>query len=640
MAIWIENLSTFSAFLILCIASNQVGQLFAKIKMPVITGYLFLGLLVGPNVLGFISLETVSKLTFIDEIALSFIAFTAGSELFWKDIKPKLHVIKWLTICIILATFSLCSYTFYLLSSEIPFMQEMPQLGKVAVSLLAGTILVARSPSSAIAVVNELKAKGPFTQVALGVTVMIDIAVIVLFTITESVADIFLTSSSLNFGVLMKLVGELLLALIFGLILSKIIELIVSGKFWEKAKLLAIVSIGYLTYVFSHFIEDLFSLHIEPLLTCLICGFYLANFFQLRREFLKILSKSSPLVYIAFFTLTGASISLDVLSNFWFITIILILTRVSGIAIGSYAGGKISADKPKYNRIRWLCFITQAGVGLGLAKQVSDIYPTWGADFATILISVIIVNEIFGPIFFKLALNLAGEAKGKAKKSEIHTTPNAIIYGENSEALALSRQLLAHNWQVTLLIPKNAPAKMSSDLDKLRTVRIKSIIHEDLERIRADHHDTFVTMLDDKKNLEVAKLVSESFPDSHLVVALRKRNNIKDFDNIEASIVDPTTAFISLLDHYVRTPSAVSILLGYEKDHDILDCEVQNMDLEGKTLFELNLPADILILSIVRNGKSLDIHAGIRIEIMDRLTLIGSNESLEIASYNISCNDD
>ena len=43
----------------------------------------------------------------------------------------------------------------------------------VAVALMAGALVVARSPASVIAIVNELKADGAFTQLVLGVTVVV-----------------------------------------------------------------------------------------------------------------------------------------------------------------------------------------------------------------------------------------------------------------------------------------------------------------------------------------------------------------------------------------------------------------------------------------------------------------------------------
>ena len=53
---------------------------------------------------------------------------------------------------------------------------------------MMATIFVARSPASAIAVINEMRAKGSFVQMAMGVTVIKDFLVILLFAICFSVA--------------------------------------------------------------------------------------------------------------------------------------------------------------------------------------------------------------------------------------------------------------------------------------------------------------------------------------------------------------------------------------------------------------------------------------------------------------------
>ena len=63
----------------------------------------------------------------------------------------------------------------------------------LAVALLGGTIMIARSPSSALAIIKELRAWGPFTRLGLGVTVIMDAVVIVLYAVSAEVADVVLT---------------------------------------------------------------------------------------------------------------------------------------------------------------------------------------------------------------------------------------------------------------------------------------------------------------------------------------------------------------------------------------------------------------------------------------------------------------
>src|SRR5690554_5190589 len=51
-----------------------------KINLPNVTGYLIIGLLIGPYCLGIFSHETISIFSIIPDIALGFIAFSIGAE--------------------------------------------------------------------------------------------------------------------------------------------------------------------------------------------------------------------------------------------------------------------------------------------------------------------------------------------------------------------------------------------------------------------------------------------------------------------------------------------------------------------------------------------------------------------------------
>ena len=168
-------------FSLIALASWQIGRLFSHFNLPKISGYLFTGLLAGPFVLDFASAEVIESLRFIDEISLAFIAFAAGSELYLPEIRGRLRSIGFVTAVIVFVTIFGGTLAVFMLAEFIPFMQEFAVSSQVAIALMAATIMVARSPSVAIALINELRARGPFTQLALGVTVISDVLVIVFF---------------------------------------------------------------------------------------------------------------------------------------------------------------------------------------------------------------------------------------------------------------------------------------------------------------------------------------------------------------------------------------------------------------------------------------------------------------------------
>jgi hypothetical protein len=56
-------------------------------------------------------------------------------------------------------------------------------------------------------------------------------------------------------------------------------------------------------------------------------------------------------------------------------------------------------------------FFSLAGVSIGLATLVQRQLPEIGHSLSTVVLAVISINQIIGPIMFKIALNRVGEAQ-------------------------------------------------------------------------------------------------------------------------------------------------------------------------------------------------------------------------------------
>ena len=318
----------------------------------------------------------------------------------------------------------------YFLSDYLPFTAGFGSNQIWAISLLTGTILVARSPSAAIAIINELKAKGPFTQTVLGVTVLMDIVVITLFAINISVATTLINSDPINLTFLFTLSLEIICSFLVGALLAIILYMLMKLKVWLQLKALLILIVGYSVFffadLFSHIHFEMIRTHFkfEPLLACIIAGILLKNIRGQAEMFVNALHLVALYVYLAFFTFTGASLHFDVLTKLWPIALAIFIIRLVGIFFGSYVGGVLAGEPKKQNYLRWMGFVTQAGVGLGLAKEVAVHFPTWGLEFATLIISVIILNEMIGPIFFKWVIHIVDEAHIDKKPLESESSPN------------------------------------------------------------------------------------------------------------------------------------------------------------------------------------------------------------------------
>lgn len=621
-------------FLVVALASQRFGQLFARFNLPKISGFLVAGIVAGPFVLGIFNKESLEQLRFLEEFALAFIAFAAGSELYLPELRGKLRSIGLITGSLVITTLILGTGAIFLLANWIPFMANMDTVERVAVAFLAASIMIARSPSVAIAVINELRAKGPFTQIALGITVISDVVVIFMFALAASVADAFLTDVSLNIGLVLLLLFELFLSVLVAFVYSKFLELIlrINTRHWVKAGL--ILLLGYSVYALSFFVRDFthtnlpFEILLEPLLICMVASFIVNNWSSSRTEFSHLLHDTGPLVYIAFFTLVGAELKLDVLAEVWLIALAVFGIRIISIFVGSMIGGATAGEPIKHNKLRWMVLVTQAGVALGLAKEVGVEFGTWGEAFATTIIAVVVLNEIVGPIVFKSAIMRVGEAHPKHQTPEFSGTRDALIFGLTPQSVSLARQLLIHDWHVRLICL--SPEKVTDlETPDLNILYMPELTPESLRGINMDEVDAIVAMQSDEENYAICEMVYEHFGTDTLVAHLQDRANYEMFQKLGVLVVEPKTAVVSLLEHFVRAPAGTSLLLGMQETQDIVDVELCNPELNGITIRDLRLPLDVLILSIQREHQSLITHGYTRLKLGDKVTMVGKADILE-----------
>ncbi|WP_372754405.1 monovalent cation:proton antiporter family protein [Labilibaculum sp.] len=633
MTISLEIIIFTIGFLIVATAANRISKYFPKAKLPVISGLLFIGILSGPFILNFIPKKSLPHLQFINEASLAFIAFAAGAELFLKELKGRMKSIKWMTFGQLFFTFGLSAAAVLFFSNRIPFLSDLDFSVQLAIALLIGTIFVTRSPASAIAVINEMRAKGPYTQTAIGVTVIKDVLVIILFTICFSVAGALINNVPFDFWLVVILFGELCLSIFIGFTLGLLMNWLLGRSLPTIAKAILLVLLGYSIYLLAHFVHDQslisfgFELYIEPLLICIIASFVVVNYGSHRREFITIIELVVPTIYVLFYTLTGASVSLDVLAQAWAVALLFFTIRLLSMMIGAFIGGTLGGDPIKVNRFSWMPYVTQAGVAIGLVSVVAAKYPEWGPQFAAILIAVIVLNEICGPPLFKWFIIMVGEGHTKTERLHDNKIQKAIIFGLEGQSLALARQLMDHDWEVKIVTRNEERAKLA--YNGVQVTSIKELSLSELKKTEADQADAIVMLNQDEDNLRVCELAYEHFGTRDLVVRVNERSYVSKFIELGALIVEPTTVMVSLMDHLVRSPIATSLLLGMEKDQDTVDIEMQNRDLHGLPLRDIQIPSDLIILATKRNNNTLISTGYTQLRVGDILTVVGSIESIE-----------
>ncbi len=627
----IDLVALVLVFSIVVLAAGRIGLFCSKWRLPLITGFLAGGFLAGPDVLKILDRPAVEELGFINQIALAIIALAAGNELVLKEYRSQFRSIGWVTTGLVVTTFLLGALTMYILSGWLPVMKDLTPAVRVAIALLAGVILVARSPSSAIAIVNELRAKGPVTGTILGVTVVMDAVVIAMFAVGSEIAH-SITTADFHFGI--GFVGLLLLkfflSIACGCALWKLLCAYMRWPLHHYQKFILLLATGFgvfrLTDWFHHFSSDNWGLavHTEPLLICMIAGLLVTNYSPHRAEFSRLLEEIGPPVYLTFFTLTGASIDLGILQQTYHIAAGLCLVRLCTVFAGSYLGSTIAGDPPQHRRILWLGFVTQAGIGIGLAREIAVHFDPWGSDLATILIAVIVINQIIGPPMFKWAVGLANEVRHRAASLDGTSQQSAFIFGSpTGAAMMLAGQLVSRGWDVTLATLDES-IEESVAHSGAKVITFPEVSRQSLEALQLETAGVVIGLMGDDDNLALCELNDRHFGIGRIIARFTQRiDEGRKWHDRGVIVIDPTTSLVSLLEHYVTSPVATSILLGRDPEQDVVEVEVTDPSLAGVPVRDLKIPLDALILSISRDGHTLVSHGYTELKLGDLLTVVG-----------------
>lgn len=395
---------TLLAFGFLIVAAYTIGELASTARLPRIVGYMGAGVLFGPSVLGTVSTEAIRALTPISSLAIALIAFLAGAELRWGEVREHgIAILKIMSsemtltfLCIVALLVSL--HTF------VPFMAGLGWTETFALAALFASMAVVHSPAVTMALLTETGARGPVARATLGVVLISDVAVIVLFSTCLTIARSVVPPASAVGGVtVLAIVWEIAGSVVVGAALGAAVALylrLVSHELFLFAILVT---------VFGAEVARL--LHVETLLTLLVAGFVTEN--VARRSdgtaLRQAMERSAAPVFVVFFALAGAQIAVGTLASVWPLVIPVVLVRGIAIRGGTALGARWARVSPVEAHYTWMGLISQAGVAVGLAAILADVYPDRGESIRALFLATLAVNQVVGPVLFRRALVRSNE---------------------------------------------------------------------------------------------------------------------------------------------------------------------------------------------------------------------------------------
>ena len=417
--------ATSTVFLTLSIAlfaGLMLSRLAKKLQLPAVTAYLVAGVIIGPFLLGQFGIgfnattNSPHHYSMLCDLALGFIAFAIGNEFRLSHLKK---IGKQATVIgIFQAVFTTFVVDIALITLSIVLKGIFGyDVFPVPAAIILGAVATATAPAATLMVVRQYKAKGPVTDILLPVVALDDAVGLVVFAISFGVAKAIDTNTVDLVSMLVNPLLEVVLSLALGAVMGYLFTFC-EKFFLSRSKRMAVsVTFVMLTVAISSFKFHIGSVHIafSSLLACMMLGTVFCNICDFSEELMERADRWTAPLLVLFFVISGAELDLSVFSNFVFV--IIGIAYIVFRSLGKYFGAGISAKATKCdeNIVKYLgiTLLPQAGVALGMASQAASFGGEVGTVVKSITLFSVLIYELVGPYFTKVALTKAGDISGE-----------------------------------------------------------------------------------------------------------------------------------------------------------------------------------------------------------------------------------
>lgn len=382
-------------FGLLLLAGYAGGELVRRVlRLPRITGYVLIGLVLGLSGLGVIDSKLAREAQVFVDIALGLILFELGRRLDFNWLRRD----RWLAA----TSVAECALSFGCVYLALIYFEIQPLYAAVAAAIGIST-----SPAVVMLVAQELRAEGQVTERALNLVAINSVVAFVLVTmllswihheyhagwITVIAHPVYLLAGSLLLGYVVSWA-----AILFGRWLGKREEL-------HFVMLLGLIVLAVGCAV---------TLKLSVLLALLGFGVMVKNLDE-NHDLMQVdISKVGQMFFVVLFVVTGATLQTSELITGGAIALVYVLARFVGKSVGVLSFAYFSGIRPGSGGLLAIALTPMSGLAIAMVHSTKDLYPEFDAKLAAIVLSAVLILELIGPIAVQFALKKAGEAVEEA----------------------------------------------------------------------------------------------------------------------------------------------------------------------------------------------------------------------------------
>ncbi len=382
--------------------------------LPSITGFMLVGVIAGPNVLGLVDHAALAESRIIVDVALGLILYRLGLSL---DIK---HLMRDRSLLIISLVESTLTF------GVVFFGMDLMGLHGLAAAVIAA-IAVSSSPAVLIHVANELGASGPVTERAKSLVALNNVLAFLIF---SALLPLLYNNAQAPMvtilgGPVYQLLGSALLGGSMGMALH-----MAARKTKQAHQYHLALVVGAVTFTLGVAL----TLKLSTLFAPLVLGIVVRSIE--RAELIANLEfgPAFELFFIALFVYAGANLHLSEMIQYAPAALVLVLGRSLAKWIGVGATVKLFGATHRQAATTGLLLIPMAGLAIGLANTTLTLFEMQGAVVSSVILAAVAVLETVGPPISAKALRWSGdslqadeaEAVVEAQTAEPQETPKPV----------------------------------------------------------------------------------------------------------------------------------------------------------------------------------------------------------------------
>ena len=396
------------------LAGLLMTRVFKPLRLPSVTAYLVAGILVGPyclgrlglDGLGFVTMDAVSKLSIISDVALGFIAFSIGNEFRLSSLRKTGRQATVIGIVQAVAATLLVDIVLIVFSILFPGLISIDQ------AIVLGAIAAATAPAATLMVVRQYKAKGELVDLLLPIVALDDAVGLVVFSVSFGIADAMHSGAVDMISILVNPLLEIVLSLGLGALMGMVLTWLEKLFNSNTNRLNMTIAFVFLTVSLAklEFQIGPVTVGFSSLLVCMMLGTMFCNLCPLSDELMGKADRWTSPLFALFFVLSGAELELDVFANLMIVLLglLYVVARSAGKYLGAYLSARaLGCSRSVYHNLG-ITLLPQAGVALGMCVTARELGEA-GELICNITLFAILIYELVGPMLTKQALQRAGD---------------------------------------------------------------------------------------------------------------------------------------------------------------------------------------------------------------------------------------